>query len=289
MDNNTPDLLLYPKYNQTISITKTYSDDMVVPIMYYSSRSDVAVSLVLNNYAIYSQNGVTQQLQSIAGNNNLTLAKQANIGTGIYQFGYALTKQELPKAGTYTGVIIVKDKFYPTTTPGDTATILEVVPVIVNIENNPLFLQTGILMPDGVTNYSYAEILATLYRYLYISPRFVTTDENGVLTVRYSQKRSFDRVQLFRDKDNGALPPGSTITVLNASNGQPQSIYHKYPLLNTNSVGQDAITLEQISSDGKSASYCIISNLPIGDYVCFAEYVGTRGLQQTDYVKFTIN
>jgi hypothetical protein len=288
MEDTLKPMYLSARYNQAISITVTQKDDLNVPIIYYSGSQDIYVKLSINKFVKTSDNGVSQVLQDSVGVKNIKLDRQSDLN-GLFVFGTILDKTQLSQLGTYTGTIIVKQKYAQTTDPNDTNAIIDVVPVNITVEPNPLYLQTEFLQPDGVNRYTMADILTTLYNHLYISPRYATVDQNGHLVVRYSQKRGDDRVFIFRSSENSYLPEGSTITVASKQTGKPVGMYFRYPLYKTNHLGQDIVTLEQITKDGQPASYSVISNLPIGEYICYAEYAGAEGLKQTPYKYFTIN
>jgi len=280
---------LKSRYNQAINITKTFSDDLVVPIIYYSELPNLYVKLAINKYERLSDNGVDQVLQDTTGVRTLKLSQQTSQINGFYAYGVILNKNELPQLGVYTGNVTVFQSFLPSTNTGSINPLLDMVPVTVIIEPNPLALNTEFLQSDGINRYSYADIISTLFNYLYVSPRFVTTNENGQLIVRYNRKNAQDRVFLFRDSNGSYLPTGSTVTVISKVSGKPQDQYFRYPLLKTNDRGQDTQTLEQITNDGKASSFVVVSDIPVGEYFIFAEYFDKGGLNQTAHQQFVID
>lgn len=289
MENNIAPVYLKARYNQAISLTITQSDNMQVPIIYYSETQDIYVNLSLTKLTKLTENGVEQVLTDTVGVRNVKLGKQADLNS-MFTFGTILEKRELPTIGVYTGNIVVKRRYATTTDPNDRNDILDIVPVIINIEPNPLSLQTEFLLPDGINRYSIAEIMTTLYNHLYVSPRYATMDENGEKVVRYSRKRGCERVLIFRSTTNYYLPNGSGVTIKNNYTGKVEGLYSRYDgLIPTNHLGQDRVTLEQITKDGHPASYIVIGDLPIGEYTAYAEYVGAKGLQQTPHINFNVD
>jgi hypothetical protein len=270
-----------------INITQYLNDDLQVPITYFNKLSGLYVGLTLTKLRVLSDSDSGQQLADNGGVRNLTLKEQRQ-DDGLFEYGYILSKKEIPSFGVYTGVIKVKEKYKANTNQPNNP-VLETIPVNVSILPNPFALSTQFLLPDGKTAITYGEIISTLYNFLYISPRFQTLDSNGNLVVTYTNYGFNRKVVLFRGSDVSWLPAGSTGTVIEKNTGKPVSGYYKTPLLRTTANGQDMISLEQLTSDGRPASYLFLVDLPRGEYYTYAQYNDGSGLKTTEIQEFTVN
>lgn len=262
----------------SININISENDNLVVPIMFHGTSSNLHVMLYLNKFEIERETGDHQYLYDPTGRHEIELKRRQEFA-GVFSYGKILDNTVLTKKGTYTGFITVRKI-------GEDE-ILELVPVNISITSNPLHLTTDFDAPGQESNLTYAAIISALYNHLYIAPRYTKLDLNGKLTVTYSRKRDNDVIHLFRSKDNGLLPLGSTYTVINKETQNP--VMEKCHILNTDKKGRDMITGDQLTDDYCEASFAYISDIPDGTYIIFAEYIDGGTLCQTPYNEFTIS
>jgi hypothetical protein len=223
-----------------------------------------------------------------------TLKKQYNL-EDAYQFGTILTKRDLPSTGFYTGYIRVEDRTSSNLKNDGTETV-EIVPVSINLEPAPLHIESEFFVTKGKRFRKTAlDLIAELYGYLFVSPRFARRDANGNLCITYTEKQDNDRYLIFKGLDGGPLPGGATFTVMQTegegvhpSAPMPINRFFRKPLIPTDNAGMDIGTGAQITTDGRPASFAILHGLPQGKYLAWAEYVDGGEAMRTNEQYFEI-
>lgn len=266
----------------------TESTDLTLPIAYYSTNSDVIVEFELMYLDILKDTGDKQYNGDTIGRKKWILTKQ----TGLSQDGYnffsrILTKKELNKTGTYTGVIRVK-KHLGMPTNGKT-NLIDLQPVTITVNPNPLDVKTEFKSKNGSENYTLRDMIVSVFGSYIVQPRNIQSLKNGKYQVTYGSAQKNDYIQLFRSSNGSYMPQGSTATVLNECDGGIVAGYHRVPLMRTNKQGKDIVTGLDITRDNKEASYLPITDLPCGDYMVYAEYPGDDCTSKvSDYIPFKI-
>ena len=260
-------------YNYSINRTITEKDDLTVNITYYSDTRDVVPVLTYSKYGITQVKGSEQKSQDIIGTREYVLTLQDQKVAGLYVFRRILTKQDFDGTGDYVGLITVKQHYEDSTNPDIPNPILQIVPMNVTIEANPLDVYTEFKTTNGNVRMTVRDLIITSSATSILSPRFVYKNKKGKYVAEYSPAGTTDYIQVFQH--NGTyLPKGSTYTVIDAKGGKVMARYDRNPgVLRTDSTGKDIYTGNQISSDGRPVSYVVVTDLPEGEYKIYAEFV----------------
>jgi hypothetical protein len=259
---------------------------MSIPVVVYQHAKDLVVTLELELLEIRQQSTTRQMSETSIGKRKYDLTQQSDtIGWGQYKYVRILTAKDLPKAGTYTGLITVAKTKTPETNPALNYEPILSFPVTITLNSSILDEPSRYFKAGSQSEYkTMREIFNNIYAGQRLYPNTIKTNPDGTFCVNYDITDSATHILQYRGDDDGYLPEGSSITILDKMSGCPIPGHLKMPLLRTDRYGRDIHTNVQITQDQKLCSFYPV-HVDTGEYLYFVEYVTMSGLHKTSEYK----
>ena len=271
--------------NQAINLLCYESETLELPISIYADRKDLFVKFMATQLTNLVSNGENQRLTSKENILSIVLGYQSELNS-VSQYACLLQNYQLKK-GTYVGNIVVKNKPSNGFDTPDINPILALIPVNIQVLEHPLNEVTKWNKPNSLEKYTTKDMLTNLYEFIYLRASYYTHNLDGSYSLNYNLQDNKTKVLTFRTDTLEQLPFRAKCFVKSKTG----SITRQFDVFNSTLNGySDKDQVWQISQDNKPVSYCMIetNDLPIGEYIYFAEYTTFGRIQQTPYGEFRI-
>lgn len=271
--------------NQAINLIAYESETLELPISIFADRQGLFVKLMATQLTSLVSNGENQRLVSKDNILSYVLGYQQEFNS-TSQYACLIPHYQL-KQGTYTGNIIIKNNPSNGFDTPDTNPILSLIPVNIQILAHPLNEVTKWSKPNSNDKYTTKEMLVSLYEFIYLRAAYYTKnlDESYALNYRLTDNKT--KVLTFRTDTMEQLPFGAKCFV----KSKVGTIIRQFGVFNSGLTGySEEGTGWQISQDNTPLSYSLVetSDLAIGEYVYWAEYVSFGKTVQTSWREFRI-